>query len=129
MKKDTVSDVVDFDRQKEGKFLLLTTPQNKQKRSTKEQLDILIQQGYARIYTADGMQRLDDLNGSIPKEFELIVDRVLCDMERRIQKPFIWCSRCCLFEGDGQCEVLNPATEEHLLFKQIWSRWNDIPWT
>ena len=37
VKKDTVSDVVDFlIRQEEGsKFLLLTTPQNKQKRSTK----------------------------------------------------------------------------------------------
>jgi excinuclease ABC subunit A len=38
VKKDTVSDVVDFlIRQEEGsKFLLLTIPQNKQKRSTKE---------------------------------------------------------------------------------------------
>ena len=47
-------------------------PTKQTKRNTKEQLDILIQQRYARIYTADGMQRLDDLNGSIPNEFELI---------------------------------------------------------
>ena len=119
VKKDTVSDVVDFlIRQKEGsKFLLLTTPQNKQKRSTKEQLDILIQQGYARIYTADGMQRLDDLNGSIPKEFELIVDRVIVrhedeDFKNRLSDAV----DVAFFEGDGQCEVLNLATKERTCF-------------
>ena len=119
VKKDTVSDVVDFlIRQKEGsKFLLLTTPQNKQKRSTKEQLDILIQQGYARIYTAEGMQRLDDLNGSIPKEFELIVDRVIVrhedeDFKNRLSDAV----DVAFFEGDGQCEVLNLATKERTCF-------------
>ena len=119
VKKDTVSDVVDFlIRQKEGsKFLLLTTPQNKQKRSTKEQLDILIQQGYARIYTADGMQRLDDLNGSIPKEFELIIDRVIVrhedeDFKNRLSDAV----DIAFFEGDGQCEVLNLATKERTCF-------------
>ena len=119
VKKDTVSDVVDFlILQKEGsKFLLLTTPQNKQKRSTKEQLDILIQQGYARIYTADGMQRLDDLNGSIPKEFELIVDRVIVrhedeDFKNRLSDAV----DVAFFEGDGQCEVLNLATKERTCF-------------
>ena len=119
VKKDTVSDVVDFlIRQKEGsKFLLLTTPQNKQKRSTKEQLDILIQQGYARIYTADSMQRLDDLNGSIPKEFELIVDRVIVrhedeDFKNRLSDAV----DVAFFEGDGQCEVLNLATKERTCF-------------
>lgn len=119
VKKDTVSDVVDFlIRQKEGsKFLLLTTPQNKQKRSTKEQLDILIQQGYARIYTADGMQRLDDLNGSIPKEFELIIDRVIVrhedeDFKNRLSDAV----DVAFFEGDGQCEVLNLATKERTCF-------------
>ena len=119
VKKDTVSDVVDFlIRQKEGsKFLLLTTQQNKQKRSTKEQLDILIQQGYARIYTANGMQRLDDLNGSIPKDFELIVDRVIVrhedeDFKNRLSDAV----DVAFFEGDGQCEVLNLATKERTCF-------------
>ena len=121
VKKDTVSDVVDFlIPQKEGsKFLLLTTPQNKQKRSTKEQLDILIQQGYARIYTADGMQRLDDLNGSITKEFELIVDRVIVrhedeDFKNRLSDAV----DVAFFEGDGQCEVLNLATKERTCFSK-----------
>ena len=119
VKKDTVSDVVDFlIRQDEGsKFLLLTTPQNKQKRSPKEQIDILIQQGYARIYTDKGMQRLDDLDGKIPKKFELIVDRVIVrqedeDFKNRLSDAV----DVAFFEGDGQCEVLNLSTEERTAF-------------
>ena len=119
VKKDTVSDVVDFlIRQDEGsKFLLLTTPQNKQKRSPKEQLDILIQQGYARIYTDKGMQRLDDLDGKVSKKFELIVDRVIVrqedeDFKNRLSDAV----DVAFFEGDGQCEVLNLSTEERTAF-------------
>ena len=119
VKKDTVSDVVDFlIHQEEGnKFLLLTTPQNKQKRTTKERLDILVQQGYARIYTNKGMQRLDDLNGSIPDEFELIVDRVIVrqedeDFKNRLSDAV----DVAFFEGDGQWEVLNLKTEERTHF-------------
>ena len=119
VKKDTVSDVVDFlMTQEEGsKFLLLTTPQNKQKRSIKERLDILIQQGYARIYTKNGMQRLDDLNGEIPKAFELVVDRVIVrqedeDFKNRLSDAV----DVAFFEGDGQCEVLNLASNKRNSF-------------
>ena len=68
VKKDRVSDVVDFlVSQEEGsKFLLLTTPQH-QDRSPKERIDILIQQGYARIFTKEGMQRIDSLGREPPK--------------------------------------------------------------
>ena len=78
VKKDRVSDVVDFllSQEEGAKFLLLTNPQH-HKRTPKEQITILIQQGYARIYTQDGLERLDTLNGSIPEKFELVVDRVV----------------------------------------------------
>ena len=119
VKKDTVSDVVDYliSQEDGSKFLLLTTPQNKQKRSAKEQLDILIQQGYARIYTAQGMQRLDDLNGKIPKQFELIVDRVIVrqedeDFKNRLSDAV----DVAFFEGEGKCEVLNLSSNERKCF-------------
>ncbi len=119
VKKDRVSDVVDYLMgQEEGsKFLLLTTPQNKQNRSHKEQLDILVQQGYARIFTDKGMQRLDDLNGSIPEQFELVVDRVIVrkddeDFKNRLSDAV----DVAFFEGDGQCEVLHLGTEKRTRF-------------
>ncbi len=119
VKKDRVSDVVDFLlRQEEGsKFLLLTRPQNKQKRTAKQQLDILTQQGYARIYTSKGIQRLSDLKDNFPKKFELIVDRVIVrptdeDFKNRLSDAV----DVAFFEGDGQCQVLNLATDERTAF-------------
>ena len=109
VKKDRVSDVVDFlVSQEEGsKFLLLTTPQH-QDRSPKERIDILIQQGYARIFTKKGMQRIDSLGEKLPKEFELVVDRVIIrkddeDFNNRLADAI----DVAFFEGGGRCEVLD----------------------
>ena len=109
VKKDRVSDVVDFlVSQEEGsKFLLLTTPQH-QDRSPKERIDILIQQGYARIFTKKGMQRIDSLGENLPKEFELVVDRVIIrkddeDFNNRLADAI----DVAFFEGGGRCEVLD----------------------
>ena len=109
VKKDRVSDVVDFllSQEEGAKFLLLTNPQH-HKRTPKEQITILIQQGYARIYTQDGLERLDSLNGSIPKKFELVVDRVVVkkddeDFRNRLADAV----DVAFFEGGGRCEVLN----------------------
>jgi len=109
VKKDRVSDVVDFlVSQEEGsKFLLLTTPQH-QDRSPKERIDILIQQGYARIFTKEGMQRIDSLGENLPKEFELVVDRVIIrkddeDFNNRLADAI----DVAFFEGGGRCEVLD----------------------
>ena len=109
VKKDRVSDVVDFllSQEEGAKFLLLTNPQH-HKRTPKEQITILIQQGYARIYTQDGLERLDSLNGSIPEKFELVVDRVVVkkddeDFRNRLADAV----DVAFFEGGGRCEVLN----------------------
>ena len=109
VKKDRVGDVVDFlVSQEEGsKFLLLTTPQH-QDRSPKERIDILIQQGYARIFTKEGMQRIDSLGEKLPKEFELVVDRVIIrkddeDFNNRLADAI----DVAFFEGGGRCEVLH----------------------
>jgi len=109
VKKDRVSDVVDFlvSREEGSKFLLLTTPQH-QDRSPKERIDILIQQGYARIFTKEGMQRIDSLGEKLPKEFELVVDRVIIrkddeDFNNRLADAI----DVAFFEGGGRCEVLD----------------------
>ena len=109
VKKDQVSDVVDFlvSREEGSKFLLLTTPQH-QDRSPKERIDILIQQGYARIFTKEGMQRIDSLGENLPKEFELVVDRVIIrkddeDFNNRLADAI----DVAFFEGGGRCEVLD----------------------
>ena len=118
VKKDRVSDVVDFlISQTEGsKFLLLTTPQN-QERSSKERIEMLIQQGYARIYTEMGLQRIDSLGEKLPQEFELVVDRVIIrkndeDFNNRLADAV----DVAFFEGGGHCEVLSLENNSRTTF-------------
>ena len=120
VKKDTVSDVVDFliEQEENSKFLLLTTPIPKQKRSPKEILNILTQQGYARIFAHDTMHRIDRLDPeNLPEKFELIVDRVIVkshdqDFKNRLADAI----DVAFFEGSGYCEVLNLDTNQRTKF-------------
>ncbi len=118
VKKNTVGDVVDFIlTQKEGeKLLLLTQPKVQSKRTPKEVLEILQQQGFARILTPEGVQRIDRLE-KVPKTFELIIDRVVVrkedeDFKNRLADAV----DVAYFEGDGYCEVLQLSTEKRTPF-------------
>ena len=117
--KDNVSDVVDFilKQEENSKYLLLTTPKIHKKRTQKEVIAMLIQQGYARIYTNGSTLRLDELNGSVPKDYELIVDRIIVrqndeDFKNRLSDAV----DIALFEGDGYCELLNLKSGERTQF-------------
>lgn len=119
VKKDQVSDVVDFllDQEEGDKFLLLTTPTPPKDRSPKELINMLIQQGYARILTPKGMQRLDELDDEIPKSFELIVDRIIIkkddeDFKNRLSDAV----DISFFEGAGYCEVYHLASKKRHRF-------------
>lgn len=120
VKKDTVSDVVDFliTQKENSKFLLLTTPTLKQKRSPQEILNVLIQQGFARIYVNNSMLRIDSLDSkNLPEKFELIIDRVIVrpqdeDFKNRLADAV----DIAFFEGSGYCEVLNLETQQRTQF-------------
>lgn len=119
VKKDRVSDVVDhiLSQAEKSKLLLLTQPKYKQNRTPKEVIDILIQQGYARIYVNNTTLRLAELNGSIPTSFELIIDRVVVqhgdeDFNNRLSDAV----DVAFFEGQGYCDVLDLSTDKRTSF-------------
>lgn len=119
VKKDRVSDVVDhiLSQAEKSKLLLLTQPKYKQNRTPKEVIDILIQQGYARIYVNNTTLRLAELNGSIPTSFELIIDRVVVrhadeDFKNRLSDAV----DVAFFEGQGYCDVLDLSTDKRTSF-------------
>ena len=78
VKKDRVGDVVDFFGFPSGRQQILAAHYSTNTRSkSKERIDILIQQGYARIFTK-GMQRIDSMERNSQKNLlELVVDRVI----------------------------------------------------
>ena len=114
VRKDRVGDVIDFvlTYEEDDRFLLLTKPQYLG-RSPKELIDILIQQGYVRIFANGEMLRIDTLGDSIPPDFKLVVDRIIVrqrdvDFNNRLADS----TEIAFFEGGGRCELLNLSTKE-----------------
>ncbi|GAL01517.1 excinuclease ABC subunit A paralog [Nonlabens ulvanivorans] len=81
MKKDTVTDVVNYVKtQDEGtKLLLLTRLIVKGKREVKDQLDVLLQQGFTRIKINDTVERIEGLEYSFKKsdKVSIVIDRII----------------------------------------------------
>jgi excinuclease ABC subunit A len=70
VKKDEVSDLVDYIfSQAEGAKVLVSIPLKlKQERTLKEELNILLQNGFSRIIENNEIKRIDDLLENIPEE-------------------------------------------------------------
>ena len=109
VKKDSVTDVVNhvFSLEENSKQLLLTTVANTQKRSQKDVVKILIQQGFARIYSKGEMLRLDDIAEKPPKSFELVVDRIILKKDEDFKNRLSDAIEIAFFEGNGICSVVS----------------------
>jgi len=109
VKKDSVTDVVNhiFSLEENSKQLLLTTVANTLKRSQKDVVKILIQQGFARIYSKGEMLRLDDVAEKPPKSFELVVDRIILKKDEDFKNRLSDAIEIAFFEGNGSCSVVS----------------------
>ena len=109
VKKDSVTDVVNhiFSLEENSKQLLLTTVANTQKRSQKDVVKILIQQGFARIYSEGEMLRLDDVAEKPLKSFELVVDRIILKKDEDFKNRLSDAIEIAFFEGNGSCSVVS----------------------
>jgi len=104
VKKDSVSDVVDYIRiLPEGEKLLLLSPIHLEEGRTMEnKIKALAQQGYARVKIADEVVRIDELKGSLPKEMFLVVDRVITQDDEDFYNRLADAVEVAFFEGKGE---------------------------
>ena len=118
VKKDTVTDVVKhiFTLEENTKLLLLTKVANTEKRSTKEVVKILIQQGFARIFAYGKMLRLDEVANNPPEKFELVVDRIILKKEEDFKNRLSDAVEIAFFEGNGSCSVVSIEGENRKTF-------------
>jgi len=110
VKKDTISDVIDFIKQfPEGKKLLLLAPIHLEEGRTMEnKLKALSQQGYARVKFQDQVIRIDDLlSKSIPKTLQLVVDRIITKNDEDFYNRLADAIGIAFFEGKGELFVEN----------------------
>jgi excinuclease ABC subunit A len=106
VKKNTVTDVVSEVKNLEidSKWLLLAPIHLEKGRKLEDKLNLLLQQGFARILVDGEMVRLDDLPKNLgKKEIFLIVDRIVVKDEEEFYNRLADAVQTAFFEGKGIC--------------------------
>jgi excinuclease ABC subunit A len=105
VKKDTVTDVVNYvKQQQEGEKLLLTTRLIvKGKREMADQLQVLQQQGFTRIKINDTVHRIDEenLNYTNNDQVKIVVDRIIVRDDEDFYNRLADAIDTAFFEGKG----------------------------
>ncbi|GIM50127.1 excinuclease ABC subunit UvrA [Capnocytophaga stomatis] len=108
VKKHSVSDVVDavLKYPERTKLLLLAPVHIVEGRKTPQVLQILLQQGYARIQHKGEIIRIDeaDLN-SIDGDFLLVIDRIIVQHNEDFRHRLADAIDTAFFEGKGECII------------------------
>ncbi|HTA84192.1 MAG TPA: excinuclease ABC subunit UvrA [Bacteroidia bacterium] len=128
VKRDTISDVVDHILSlKEGTTVMILSPLHlKEGRTLRQQLDLLLQQGFSRIEHKGKIYRLDEViegkeHALKPEEMKLVIDRLeiikeeLNDLKSRASDSV----QTAFYEGNGICEV--DSTEGKKTHKHTFS--------
>ncbi len=123
VKKHTVSDVVNHIKtHTENTKLLLLAPINiPADRSESKMLEILSQQGYARIQHNKKILRIDEVDAKkIKKKFHLVVDRIVVKDDEDFYNRLADAVETALFEGKGNCIIEAVATQKQTPFSTIF---------
>ena len=116
VKKDTVSDVVNFcAAQAEGTALTILCPLfPHNQRSVKEELSVLLQKGFLRVIYHDKLVKIEDLlaDKSLAatqtlqeRELLIVIDRVSMNAEEETLSRIADSAQTAFFEGKGECLV------------------------
>ncbi len=116
VKKQTVSDVMNFIKNiNDGVKLLLLAPIIIDKnRDLKTVLQVLAQQGYARLHYKKNIYRIDDfpVDDFTGNTFNLVVDRIITKNDEDFYNRLADAVQTAFFEGKGVCSIENLATKE-----------------
>ena len=118
VRKDTVSDVVNTIKTfTEGEKLLLLAPIKKDKdRTTKEKLNIFVQQGFARIFHEGNTLPLDNTTVSPKGDFDLVIDRLVVRHEEDFYNRVADAIDMAFYEGKGCCSLLRLSDQKRVEF-------------
>jgi excinuclease ABC subunit A len=122
VKKDTITDAVNkvtsFDL--DSKWLLLAPIHLEKGRKLEDKLNVLLQQGFARVLVDHEMVRLDALSEIKTKlsvkNTLLIVDRIVVKNEEEFYNRLSDAVQTAFFEGKGTCFLQEVASEKRISF-------------
>ncbi|MBX7141987.1 MAG: excinuclease ABC subunit UvrA [Chitinophagales bacterium] len=132
VKKHTVTEVVNYvNLLEDGTTIFVLSPFKKipaspagrHHRSVKEELNIILQKGFVRVFTDGKIQKIEDLLGSLTKKEEekvaskhsIVIDRLSSkkddyDTQTRLADSV----QIAFFESEGDCIIYTEAAGEHL---------------
>lgn len=111
VKKHQVKDIVDqmLSYPTGTKLMVLTKVICRDDRNLKEQLEILLKEGYSRIEVSGDVLRIDEFLATNKidnkQEVLLVIDRLTADNERTVISRFSESIETAFFEGEGECYV------------------------
>ena len=112
--KHSISDVIDFIKKMEPNTkLLLVAPLHIEKdRNLKTTLDILAQQGYARIKINNKVVKISDVENFEVDNVKLVVQRLIVQHEEDFYFRVADAIQLAFHEGKGDCSIENLETNE-----------------
>jgi len=124
VKRETVTDVVNyiFSLKAESIVMIAAPLHVKEGRTVKEQLNLLLQQGFSRIISANDIVQLADIidkDISNPEDLKILIDRLQIgqedeeDLKMRIADSV----QTAFYEGDNICEVITVDGDKRTLRK------------
>ncbi|WP_264509386.1 excinuclease ABC subunit UvrA [Flavobacterium sp. N1719] len=120
VKKDSVSDVIDFVKTLsiDSKWLLLAPIHLEEGRKLEDKLNVLLQQGFARILVKNETVRLDEIDQHSldHKDILLIIDRIVVKEEEEFYNRLADAVQTAFYEGKGVCYLQELAIEERKEF-------------
>ena len=124
VEKDTVQSVLEVIKQQPiGEKLLILAPINLEAHSSPEKLlSVLQQQGYARLRIDGEIVRMNSLKTHLPKEFELVVDRVVHQDDEDFYNRLADSIETAFFEGKGHLNVLLMRNEHVHSFSNLFEK-------
>ncbi|HPZ25861.1 MAG TPA: excinuclease ABC subunit A, partial [Kaistella sp.] len=115
VKKDSVSDVIDFIQKNEGKTFLLRAPLNFEISKFSEQLKTLKLSGFTRLEVNGNVAGIEDLEsfGFVPEkdmEIQLVIDRFSYEEDESFLQRLADSIQMAFYEGHGYCSLKNIET-------------------
>ena len=107
VKKDSVSDIVDFvlSLEMDKKILLLCPIESKDNISGSKKLEILKKQGFARIFKSDKIYNLNDKIDFDLSNYSLVIDRLVIKNDADFKKRIADSIELAIYEGKGLCSI------------------------
>ena len=107
VKKDQVSDVVDYIKtfDPKTKLLLLAPIEVGQDKDPLKMVELLSKQGYARIKVGEQIIRIEEAPNPLGRKFDLVVDRIVVEENEDFYNRLGNAIDNAFFEGKGRCRI------------------------